>query len=426
LISEYLSKLPLFSRDVRLLMVIYGIMGFGYVGLYAVLYNLYLLRLGYDPEAIGQINAVGRLAFGLTGIPAGLLGVRYGARPLLLAGEITIVVGLVAGPLVGFVPIAMQTTWLATTCALGFGGATLFFVNSLPVAMDATTDVERRHVLSLMSAMVPLCAFLGSLTGGVMPGWIGALLHLDDSSPVPYGWALIFGGAMFLLTIPLVLAIRSGRVAEPTTAEPAVEEGVPLFTIGALATVAVFGSAAIGATGAFFNVYLDHGLGSTTEWIGAITATSQLVAVPAATFMPIIASRLGNRRAYVITLFSVALWLLPLGLVPTVAIASIGLIGVAAYSTVAGSIFNLYSQVSVPTRWRALMSGASFTAMGCSWALTAFLGGLAIERFGYRALFVGAAIATALGAALFAVLSHAIESRATTMPGAVAYDCVDR
>ena len=199
MISDYLSKFPLFSRDIRLLMVIYGLMGFGYVGLYAVLYNLFLLRLGYDPETIGQINAVGRLAFGVTGIPAGLLGVRYGARRLLLAGEITIVVGLVAGPLVEFVPMAMQTTWLATTCALGFAGATLFFVNALPVTMAATTDVERRHVLSLLGAMVPLCAFLGSLSGGVLPGWIGTLLSLSDSSPVPYGWSLIIGGMMFIV-----------------------------------------------------------------------------------------------------------------------------------------------------------------------------------------------------------------------------------
>ena len=45
----------------------------------------YLLRLGYDPEFIGQANAVGRLGFGLSGIPAGC--VRFGTRRVMLAGE---------------------------------------------------------------------------------------------------------------------------------------------------------------------------------------------------------------------------------------------------------------------------------------------------------------------------------------------------
>jgi MFS family permease len=417
MIADYLAKVQLFSRDVRLLMLVYGVMGFGYVGVYAVLYNLYLLRLGYDPETIGQINAIGRLAFGLAGIPAGLLGVRYGARRLLLLGELVCIVGLLGGPLVEFLPVGMQTTWLAVTCALSFGGATLFFVNSLPVTMDATTDVERRHVLSLMGAVVPLFAFVGSLTGGALPGWIGALLHLNDSSPVPYRWALLFGGAIFLLTIPLVLAIHAGRGTGYTPAQVTTDDDLPLFTIAMLSLVAVFGSTGIGATGAFFNVYLDHGLGSTTKWIGAITASSQFVAVPAATLMPILASHLGNRRAYMVSLLGVALWLLPLGLVPTVAVAGIGLIGVSACAGIVGPLFNLYSQINVPARWRSLMSGCSFTAMGGSWALTAFLGGWAIEPFGYPVLFLGAAVTTALGAALFTVVSRVIESRCPNPDG---------
>ena len=51
------------------------------------------------------------------------------------------------------------------------------------------------------------------------------------------------------------------------------------------------------------------------------------------------------------------------------------------------------------------MSGSTFTCMGCSWALTAFLGGYAIEHIGYHALFVGAAATTAAGAVAFALSS---------------------
>ena len=49
--------------------------------------------------------------------------------------------------------------------------------------------------------------------------------------------------------------------------------------------------------------------------------------------------------------------------------------------------------------------------MGCGWALTAFLGGYAIEHSGYAVLFVGAAATTATGAVAFALSSRIIESR---------------
>ena len=85
--KDYLANLRRIGRDARLMIATQAIMGFGYVGLYAVLFNLYLLRLDYNPAYIGQVNAIGRLGFALVGVPAGLLGVRFGPRPLLIAGE---------------------------------------------------------------------------------------------------------------------------------------------------------------------------------------------------------------------------------------------------------------------------------------------------------------------------------------------------
>lgn len=409
MIADYLTRLRLFNRDVRLLLVVYCIMGFGYVGLYAMLFNLYLLRLGYDPEFIGQVNAIGRLGFGLAGIPAGLLGVRFGARRLLLAGESVIVIGLVGAPCVEFLPSGLHAPWLFTCCALSFVGATLFFVNSSPHVMSVTASVERRHVFSLLGAAVPLSAFLGSLVGGVLPSFFASLLDLGDAHPAPYRYALMVAGCLFVLTIPLVLATR--RPSSRPYSAAATAEKAPLMVIGALSVVALLASSGVGSTGAFFNVYLDDGLGLATEWIGSITATSQLIAVPAVALMPLLAARFGNGRAYLVAQSGVVLALLPLGLVPHFAAAGAGLVCVTAGSAIAGAIFNLYSQSSVTQKWRSLMSGSTFTFMGCGWALTAFLGGYAIEHSGYAVLFVGAAATTAAGAVAFALSSRIIESR---------------
>ena len=55
--NDYLKTLRRFNRNVRLLFVANAILGFVFFGIYALLLNLYLLRLGYGLEDIGLFSA---------------------------------------------------------------------------------------------------------------------------------------------------------------------------------------------------------------------------------------------------------------------------------------------------------------------------------------------------------------------------------
>ena len=70
MVTTYLQKLHLFSRDVRLYLSTAVLIGLSYFGIQAVLFNLYLLRLGYGPEFIGLVNAAGAVAFSVFCLPA--------------------------------------------------------------------------------------------------------------------------------------------------------------------------------------------------------------------------------------------------------------------------------------------------------------------------------------------------------------------
>ena len=62
----------MFNRDVRIVLFGQALIGFTiFGGVYTVLLNLYLLRLGCNLLLIGQINAVGALSFGLLACPPG-------------------------------------------------------------------------------------------------------------------------------------------------------------------------------------------------------------------------------------------------------------------------------------------------------------------------------------------------------------------
>ena len=70
-----------FSRDVRLYLMANALFGFVlFGGIYPLLYNLYLLRLGYNTQFVGLANATGALCFALSSLPSGMLGGRWGSR----------------------------------------------------------------------------------------------------------------------------------------------------------------------------------------------------------------------------------------------------------------------------------------------------------------------------------------------------------
>ncbi len=69
--TAYVKKLRLFNRDVRLYLVSSALVGLAWLGIFTVIFNLYLLRLDYDLAFIGLVNACGMLAYALISLPAG-------------------------------------------------------------------------------------------------------------------------------------------------------------------------------------------------------------------------------------------------------------------------------------------------------------------------------------------------------------------
>ncbi len=55
-------------------------------GINAVIFNLYVLRLGFGPEFVGLVSSVGMLTFALCSLPSGRLGARIGLRRTMLIG----------------------------------------------------------------------------------------------------------------------------------------------------------------------------------------------------------------------------------------------------------------------------------------------------------------------------------------------------
>lgn len=396
----YLQKLRLFNRDVRLYMITAVLIGLNWMGIYAVLFNLYLLRLEYDLAFIGLVNAVAMLAYALFSLPGGFLGGRWGARPVMIMGFCLAVMGLALPPLAESLPGAWRAGWLVTTYPIGMLGAALFVVNADVYLMGATSPAERSYVFSVQVALWPLAGFAGSLIGGVLPRLLATAFGLPLEDPVSYRYALWLSGGLAALGIPPLLATRP--VSTGQRAQQVSETGTaPYGLIAVLALVQLLQGAGEGAARTFFNVYLDGELAVATSLIGTLAALGQLAAVPAALAAPLLLARWRNGPAFVRSSLAMAFSLLPLALVRHWGAAGLGLMGVIAAGSIYRPAFLLYRMEIVFQSWRALLNGAVNTAYGLSWAVIGLGGAYVVQNLGYSSLFLIGAFLTAAGTLLF-------------------------
>jgi MFS family permease len=410
MIQSYLHTFRLFSRDTRLYLAANTVTSISYTGMYVMLFNLYLLRLGYGTEFIGLVNAAAQLGVVVFSLPAGMLGHRWGVRRMLIVGPSVATIGLGIIPLAEFVPTAWQAVWLVVTYIVAWLGGALYIVNSLPFVMSKTDSAERAHVLSVREALVPLSLFAGSLIGGLLPGFLAAHLGASLADPAPYRYALFIAATLFSFAPLTFLATAETKAKEPpqqqlwtsTAAEqPAKRSAAPIGLIVFMAAVMLLQLAGKSVTDTYFNVYLDVSLHLSPAWIGTLSAVAQLLVVPIALIAPLIVIQWGKGWTIIIGTLGMALSLLLLALFPHWGVACLGLMGVSALFAITTLAFSICAQELVSPEWRAAMSGAMAMAMGLSRSTMAFGGGYLITTFGFSSIFFVGASLTAAGAILF-------------------------
>ena len=400
----YLHVLRDFNRDVRLYLITTMLIGLTVDGgVYTVLFNLYLLRLGYGPEFIGLVNGSGMLVFALFCLPAGTLSGRLGNRRMMIAGLTLLLIGC------GLLPFAEIHTgnwragWLFITWCFAFVGFAVYFVNTAPFAMKIAHQSERNHVFSVQAALWSLAGFAGSLVGGFLPGIFAIYLGVSLDQPAPYRYSLLTAG---LLLIPSVLAIGATREGptQPITERPAKGQASPLRLIALLTLIRLLVVTGVGTLFTFFNVYMDAGLHISTVHIGVLSAIGRLLSIPTALIVPLLTRRWGNGHTAAWASLGTAVAMLPLILISHWSAAGLGFIGVLALTSIRYPAFLVYTMEVVSPAQRGTMSGAGEMASGLSFSAMALGGGYIIKAFGYRSFFLTGASLTVIGTLSF--LAH--------------------
>ena len=402
----YLHILRDFNRDVRLYLITTMLIGLTVDGgVYTVLFNLYLLRLGYGPEFIGLVNGSGMLIFALFCLPAGALSGRLGNRRMMIAGLTLLLIGCGLLPFTEIHTGNWRAGWLFITWCFAFIGFAIYFVNTAPFAMKVAHQSERSHVFSVQAALWSLAGFAGSLIGGFLPGIFAIYLGVSLDQAAPYRYSLL---AASLLLIPSVLAIAATREGptQATKERPTKGQASPLRLIALLTLIRLLVVTGVGTLFTFFNVYMDAGLHISTVHIGVLSAIGRLLSIPTALIVPLLTRRWGNGHTAAWASFGTAISMLPLILISHWSAAGLGFIGVLALTSIRYPTFLVYTMEVVSPARRGTMSGAGEMASGLSFSAMALGGGYIIESLGYRSFFLTGASLTVIGTLSFLIHLH--------------------
>lgn len=98
LFTDYLERLQRFSANAKRFLLANLLVGLGF-SLFALFFNIYVLKLGHKQDFIGLLAAIPPLTVALFSVPAGALGDRVGHRGALLLGGVLVGLGMIGAVL---------------------------------------------------------------------------------------------------------------------------------------------------------------------------------------------------------------------------------------------------------------------------------------------------------------------------------------
>lgn len=235
-----------------------------------ILFNFYLLSMGFDNAVAGSLASILRLSGFILGIPLGLAVDRIGGvRTIQIA---TVVNMLVWGAL-------LNVRDVASIQVLYFLSGVFFTAQAIsivPLIARVSTPSQRPMLFGVNFSVLMATSVVSALIGGRLPQWIALWLNVDAMSAPAYRSALsiIIGLCCLVIWVlwGLEAQIRASTIANDATVVGANEPHIPLLTI----VFRSFGRTLLGfAGGVFFpfvNIYLRQQYDMSDATVGTVIA----------------------------------------------------------------------------------------------------------------------------------------------------------
>ncbi|WP_424357738.1 MFS transporter [Methanocella sp. MCL-LM] len=385
-VKNYLGTVAGFNRNVRLLLLRTIMMGL-YTGIHGLIFNFYILEMGYKADFLGLLISISLLASSTMSIPAGVLCDRFDRRKLLVISSVlamlaTLPVFLLRDP----------SVMLLFSAAGGMFGS-ISAVCLTPILSDNCKRDGTVHVFSANASLGWIASVIGCALGGLLPGLMIAHLPLGGSG---YQLTLIASVALLGLSCLFALLLKKGnKCAGPAPKAKAksrfrfsLKDLRPSPTVLKFTLTSVTFGVASGMIVPYFNVYFMKVLHMDVVQIGLTSAAAGAFMLVGFIITPYATSKIGKVRSAVVTKLISAPFVVAMAFTKDFMIAAGAYVVYMFLINMAGPATTSFQMEQIKKHEQGFAIGLMSTGSCLAVSASSFVSGLLISRGNYTVPFI--------------------------------------
>ena len=382
-LSTYVERVGAFRPNARFYLISVIISGAS-LGVYRLLFNFYVLSLGYNEALLGTLITTSSLTALIAALPMGYLVDVIGRKSALIGGTLAVsaaIVAMILWPSAGM--------FVVMNVLLGLGQS-ITGVTMGPFLMENSSDKERTYLFSFASGLQTASNSLGNWIGGSLPTWLSAMnLGESATSPAAYGWSLgviALGGVVAI--IPLLFLVTPRLSAgERATFAPVSYFFKNLNLLGKLVLPILVTSFGAGLIMPFMNVFFRNVYHQSDAVIGTMFAWGSLAMGVGLLIAPPLADRFGKIQVVVVTQTLSIPFLFLLGFSPWFGLSAAAYFFRLALMNMSSPVYQTFVMERVDNSARATVASLVSMSNNVGWAFSPQVSGWLQVSYGFQPAF---------------------------------------
>ncbi len=393
---EYGHHLRLFRPNARLYLMNVIIAGAA-MGVFRLLFNFFVLSLGYDEALLGNLVTASNLSALVVALPMGYLADLLGRkRSLLLSGALMAVAVVVM--------VLFPSTRVLLLMNLLWGVAnSLAAVTMSPFLMENSGPEERTYLFSFGSGLQMAAASVGNWIGGYLPSWVGLARGVDATHSQAYGGALLIIAVTYSLALVPLILMREPRLerSERSVFAPITYAAKHPGELTRMILPLLLTSIGAGLIMPFMNVFFRQVYGQPDPVIGTLFAWGSLAMGLGLLIAPPLADRMGKIQIVVITQGLSIPFLILLGFAPWFWMSAIAYYMRVALMNMSTPVYQTFVMERVEPGARSTVASLTSMSWNFGWAFSPTISGWLQVHYGFGPAFIGTIVLYALSVLLY-------------------------
>lgn len=382
-LRDYGGNVSAFSRNASLYLVSIVISSSAF-GVFRLLFNFYVLSLGYDEALVGNLVATSSMTALIAAIPMGYLADLLGRKISLIGGSMITIIAIS-----GMLLFPSPTIFILMNVLMGLGQS-ISGVTMGPFLMENSGEKERTYLFSFSSGISMATSSVGNWIGGLLPTWLAVQAGGSATSPAAYQLSLaVVAVAASISVIPLfMMNIKKGKAAERSLFAPFTYFKHHSSLLGKLVLPMLVTSIGAGLIMPFMNVFFRQVHSQSDSSIGTLFAFGSLAMGVGLLIAPPLAEKYGKIQLVVITQALSIPFLALLGFSPVFWIAASAYYIRVALMNMSLPVYQTFVMEKVEPSARATVASLVSMANSFGWAFSPTISGYIQVNHGFGPAFI--------------------------------------